>query len=407
MVFAAFFWVFFQRMGLAVIAPELESSFELSAVELGLLGSAYFYPYALMQLPVGILVDAAGARRILTAFIGITGAGSLLFALALDFEQALAGRMLVGFGAAAVWLASQRLFVNWYHPRRFATVNGLMNAVGNLGGLVGSLPLALAAAIVGWREIFALVAAMLLGLAALCLAIVRDQPVGPPLGEAGKGRLRGNQGPRLPIRQGLRLVGSKGQLWLLAAAMLPFVGTRFGFQSLWGGPYLTDVQRMDAAEVGTLLMVMSLSVVVAGPAIGYLSDRVFTSRKTFSVVGFSLYTLCWVPLAFATDRIPTALLYLLVIGLGSFSCFWITVFVQAKELYPVALMGTALAVVNFTSALGGATYQQAMGVVIGFFEKTGVGYPAVAYSAAFGFCLASAAVATTLVALSKEAEPGG
>lgn len=405
-LFVSFFWVYFQRMGLPVVIPQLEATFGLSAVALGLLGAAYFYPYALMQIPVGVLVDALGARWILTLFVGAAGVGSLLFAWAGSFEEALAGRLLVGIGASAVWLAAQRLFVCWYHPRQFATINGLMNAVGNLGGLTASMPLAVVAAALGWRPAFALVGGILLSMAALCVVVVRDQPHGgaprPPQ-KAGSA-----VGRALPsITGNLRLVLCNREIWLLSAAMLPFVGTRFGFQSLWGGPYMTDVHGLDSAEVGLLLMVMSLAVALSGPIVGYLSDKVFTSRKRFSVLGFSLYTVVWVPLAFATDSVPVPVLYLLVIGMGCGSSFWLTVFAQTKEMYPVALAGTALAVVNFSSTLGGAVYQQAMGVVIGLFEKTGGGYSVSAYSAAFLFCLVSAALSTALVSISKESRQVG
>ena len=176
LMFLAFFWVYFQRMGMAVIASDLEASFGLSAAALGLLGAAYFYPYALSQLPVGMLVDRVGARRVLPILVAVAGLGSLLFAMSGDFGLAVGGRLLVGIGAGAVWLSAQRLFVNWYHPRQFATLNGLMNAVGNLGGIAGQLPLALAAATIGWRSVFAGAGVLGLGIALLCVAVVRDRP---------------------------------------------------------------------------------------------------------------------------------------------------------------------------------------------------------------------------------------
>ena len=401
LMFLAFFWVYFQRMGMAVIASDLEASFGLSAAALGLLGAAYFYPYALSQLPVGMLVDRVGARRVLPILVAVAGLGSLLFALSGNFGLAVGGRLLVGIGAGAVWLSAQRLFVNWYHPRQFATLNGLMNAVGNLGGIAGQLPLALAAATIGWRSVFAGAGVLGLGIALLCVAVVRDRPRSVDAGAVAAEKPVVSP-PKPSVRRDLRSVAASRDLWLLAAALLPYVGSRFGFQSLWGGPFFTDVYHLSPSEVGTLLMLMSLALAISSITMGYLSDRVFKSRKWLSVVGMALYTLCWIPLTFGTSQIPQPALYLLVIALGALSSFWIPLYAQAKELFPSAVAGTALAVVNLFSTFGGAFYQQIMGVAIGLFPTTGHGYSTSAYSAAFGVCLAGVVVATGLVVASKE-----
>jgi sugar phosphate permease len=401
LMFVAFFWVYFQRMGMAVIAADLEASFGLSAAALGLLGAAYFYPYALIQLPVGVLVDRIGSRWILTLFVAVAGAGSLLFAVAGDFGLAVVGRLLVGVGVGAVWLSAQRLFVNWYHPRQFATLNGLMNAVGNLGGIAGQLPLAVVAAAIGWQTVFAGAGVVGLGLALLCLLLVIDRPPAEALSADERAR-PAVAVPKPSVRRDLRSVLGSRDLWLLAVALLPYVGSRFGFQSLWGGPFFADVHHLSTSETGTLLMLMSLSLSVASVTMGYLSDRVFSSRKRLSVVGMCLYCLCWVPLTFAPAQLSMPMLYLLVIALGVLSSFWIPIYAQAKELFSPAVAGTALAVVNLFSTFGGAAYQQIMGVVIGLFPSSGGGYSATAYSAAFGVCLAGVALSTLLVALSRE-----
>jgi sugar phosphate permease len=200
----------------------------------------------------------------------------------------------------------------------------------------------------------------------------------------------------------MRAVASEGHLWPLALGLLPYVGTRFGFQSLWGGPYFADIYHLSAEEIGTLMMIMSLSVVLFSPVAGFLSDRVFASRKWFAVGGLILNTLCWLPLTFAAGGIPVLAFYPLVIALGALSCMWIPVYAQAKELHSAAVAGTVLAVLQFATSFGGAVYQQLLGVVIGFYPKAPTGYPLEAYSAAFAVCLASCAFATVLIATSKE-----
>ena len=388
------------RMGLAVIAPELEAAFQLSAVALGLLGAAYFYPYSVMQIPVGILVDAIGPRTVLVVFVAIGALGSTLFGMGGSYELALLGRFMVGLGVAAIYLSAQRLFINWFDPRQFATLSGFLNAAGNLGGIFASLPLVALSVAFGWQHVFVVAGGIMLGVAVLSAVAIKDCP-SEQEGRYSEPR-RGSEA-WAAVRQGAGIVASKGYVWPLAAGLLPFVGTRFAFQGLWGGPYLTEIYRLSAEEVGTLMMLMSLSVVVSSPVSGYLSDRVFRSRKWFAVGGMAANALCWVPLAFATDRLPVSSFYIIVILLGAFSTMWLPVYAQAKELHSPAVAGTVLAILQFATSFGGAVYQQLLGIVIGFFEKTPAGYPVAAYSAAFGFCLASAVFAALMILVSKEA----
>jgi len=399
-VFFAFPLTFFHRMGMAVIAGDLEGAFTLSASALGLLGAAYFYPYALMQIPVGVMVDTIGARRVLTVGFGVASVGALLFALAFSFEQALAGRLLIGLGSAAVFLTAQRIFINWYPPRQFALMGGLLNTAGNFGGLMAAMPLAMAATAFGWREVFLGVAASMIAVTLFGLLVLRDRP---PEGWQRKGRHQ--TAPQPSLRETLALVVKARQAWLIAAGLLPIFGTRFAINGLWGGPFLTDVYGLDPAQVGAILMSMTLAAALGGPVVGYLSDRVVRSRKRLVVAGSLGFTLCLVPMVVATDAIPLPGLYLLMIALGLLFSIWLPAFAQTKDLYPAALATTVLSVVNFAATLGGALYQQLLGVIIGLFEKTASGYPPDAYRAAFGFCLATTAISTALMALSRE-KPG-
>lgn len=387
-------------MGLAVITPELESAFQISAVALGLLGAAYFYPYSLIQIPLGVLIDAFGPRIVLGSFMAIAACGSILFGMGGSFELALLGRLMVGFGAGSVFISAQRLFINWFHPRQFATLSGFLNAAGNIGGICASLPLVALSALFTWQGVFASVGLIFLAVSALAFVALRDSPYERPAMQDPRGNPR--RGSWQNVKDGARVVASQGDLWPLAVGLLPFVGPRFGFQSLWGGPYLTEIYHLSPEEIGTLMMLMSLSVVVFSPITGYLSDRVFRSRKWFAVGGMALNALCWVPFALTADRIPVPAFYVLVILLGALSCMWLPVYAQAKELHTAAVAGTVLAILQFTTSFGGAVYQQLLGVVIGFFPRTPAGYPVAAYAAAFGVCLASSAIAAIMVAISRE-----
>ncbi len=135
MLLLTYIFVYFDRVAPAVIAPELMKEFSLTATSLGILSSMYFYPYAAMQIPAGIMSDRLGPRIAVTIFFMIAAAGTALFGLAHSFGVIIAGRFLMGVGVAVVWIPCMRILANWFRPKEFATLTGVMLTVGNAGAV--------------------------------------------------------------------------------------------------------------------------------------------------------------------------------------------------------------------------------------------------------------------------------
>jgi len=152
---ASFVLSFVHRTAPAAIAGELTQAFSISATVLGTLAATYFYVYTLLQIPVGVLADTLGPRRILTAGSTIAAAGSLLFALAPAWEIAAAGRTLVGIGVSVAFIAVLKISAVWFPPERFATLAGVTMFAGNLGAVAAGAPLAWAVSLTSWRVVFA------------------------------------------------------------------------------------------------------------------------------------------------------------------------------------------------------------------------------------------------------------
>ena len=129
---AAFVLAFFHRVAPGAIAADLRSTFGASATTLGFIAAFYFYPYAAMQLPSGLLADSIGPRRLFTAGSLVAGAGSLLFAYAPSVGWLLAGRALVGLGVAVAFVSVLKLIASWYSEREFGTWVGVLQMLGNL-----------------------------------------------------------------------------------------------------------------------------------------------------------------------------------------------------------------------------------------------------------------------------------
>ncbi len=175
-VLASFVLSFFHRTAPAAIASELTRAFAISGTVLGTLAATYFYVYTVLQVPVGVLADTLGPRRLLAAGSVVAGLGSLLFALAPTWEIAAAGRTLVGIGVSVAFIAILKITAVWFPANRFATLNGVTMLAGNLGAVIAGAPLAWVVGWASWRAVFVGLAALSLALGVATWIIVRDRP---------------------------------------------------------------------------------------------------------------------------------------------------------------------------------------------------------------------------------------
>ena len=171
-----YIFVYFDRVAPAVVAPELMKEFGLTATSLGILSSMYFYPYAAMQIPSGILSDYLGPRFSVGTFFVIAAIGTALFGLAHSFGTIIFGRFLMGVGVAVVWIPCMRILANWFRPNEFSTLTGVMLTWGNAGAILASAPLAFLVGLVGWRYSFFWLGAFMVILAILNFIILRNKP---------------------------------------------------------------------------------------------------------------------------------------------------------------------------------------------------------------------------------------
>ena len=136
-----YFFVYFHRVSPAIMAKSLMNEFTIGAGALGALGAAYFYPYAIAQLPSGILSDTWGARKTAGIFVLVAAVGALVSGLATNFNMVVIGRVLIGFGVGFVYIPIMRILADWYRVHEFASLTGVLLAVGNIGALSAAAPL--------------------------------------------------------------------------------------------------------------------------------------------------------------------------------------------------------------------------------------------------------------------------
>jgi len=405
---AAQILVIFHRSSIAVMAQDLSEAFSIDAPALGILGSMYFYPYALMQLPAGILADVVGPRKLASSFFALAGAGALIFSLAPDFSSLILSRLLIGLGLSCIYVPTLKVIANWFRQDEFGTLSGLLVSLGNIGGVIAATPLAVLVMSYGWRYTIRGIGIITLILAGLIYLIVRNAPperadlVPGPM-PAGSGSAHPTNSILLAAVSGMRTVAANRKFWPLAFRAFVFYGAIMSFTGLWGGPYLMQAAGLNTMQIGNLLILFAVGSIIAAPAGGYLSDKVFRSRRGPTLVATLLCAACWVPLAAAPDRLGLGLLTALFFTLGLAGGLGAIGFAQVKEMYPADLAGTVSGVYNFFVMLGGAVFQIVFGLIIrSFAPLPGGTYPPAAFGAGFRFLFVSLVVGTLAVLLSRE-----
>ncbi|MBU0986661.1 MAG: MFS transporter, partial [Proteobacteria bacterium] len=172
----AYLFVYFHRLSLSVVANDLIGDFQTTASTMGFLGSIYFYCYAVMQFPAGLLSDSLGPRKSVTFFLVIASVGSIIFGFAPTIKIAVIGRVMVGLGVSMVFIPTMKILSQWFRAREFAFMSGILNAMGGVGVLAATWLLALMTLTFGWRLSFELIGVCTFIIVALVWLIVRDRP---------------------------------------------------------------------------------------------------------------------------------------------------------------------------------------------------------------------------------------
>ena len=333
----AFAFVYFHRLCPAVVAVDLQKAFGASGGVMGLLASAYFYPYAVMQFPAGLLSDSIGPRKTVTVFLTIAGVGSLLFGFASGIGTAIAARVMVGVGVSMVFIPAMKVFSQWFRISEFAFVTAILNVMGGVGALSAATPLAFIAGWLGWRAGFEIIGIGTLIMAVLVWVLVRDRPQDkgwPSIAEIDYGGpANGTPLVGLSLWQGARTVITEKYFWPLAVWFFFDCGIFFGFGALWAGPYLMQVYGLSRAEVGSMLSMIAVALIVASPIISALSDKVLYSRKKMMIITSAILVGEFLLLSIFPSGLSKLSLYVAIFIMAACSAAIVVIaFTTAKEL---------------------------------------------------------------------------
>lgn len=365
---AAFYlYGFFQRVTPASLAGDLMRDFGLTAAGLGNLAAFYFYAYAAIQIPTGVMVDRFGPTRLFLAGSVLAGLGALLFGLAQSTLVAGLGRALIGAAHGIAWVSMLKLVAHWFPASRFGLMSGMSLAVGTLGAVLAGPPLRLLADAFGWRLVIAISGGFALILAVAIWRLMRDDPLdrrymthAPPNAHAAV--RRASQAGHTPILHSIAEVFRYRNTWLLFAVNSGVCGGFLTFTGLWGVPLFVQHHGLSVAQAALITSMMLVLFALGGPLTGTLSDRLKRRKRPFAIgagaTAFGFAALAAMPGASLTLLVP--LLALASLGAGSMAIS----FGYAKESVPLPLQGTVTGVVNAGVMVGTLTMMPLIGALL-------------------------------------------
>ena len=361
----------FLRNSVGVIAPDLAREIGLSAGEIGLLSSAFFFSFAAAQIPLGIALDRYGPKRCMLVCATIAFVGTVVFAVAASPSGLIAARVLMGLGSSCYLMAPLALYARRFPPERFTALAGIQIGIGTVGTLLVTAPLAFATATIGWRMTFMAVAGVVIVGAILVMLVVEEKAADRAQHpETFAESLSG-------VAEVVRMRG----FWPLFLMNVVAYSSYVMIVGLWGGPYLTHVYGYGLVTRGELLMFPALSQ-IAGVVIWGQMQRLTGNYKPLVLAG-SLMTAAAVALLAALGKPDPLVLGIWLALFGFFPGFLPVLISHGRSILPPRLVGRGMTLFNIGSMGGTFVAQLASGALIDLFPAQAGVYPLAAYQAVF------------------------
>lgn len=358
----------------ALIAAPLTADFSLGPGQLGLLTSAYFFTFAAAQIPIGIMLDRFGPRRVQGVLLLVAAGGAALFGQSTQFASLLVGRGLIGLGVAAALTAGLKATVLWFPSDKVPLVNGWMVMLGALGAITATTPAEWFLARGGWRELFDWLSVATLVAAVAIYVIVP---------EARPARAMSMVSPLA----GLKRVYTDPRFWRLAPLSATTIGTAWSFQGLWAAPWMSDVEGLGRAALVEHLFAMAVALAVGAVLLGFFTSRLrqrnVAPQSLFSFVA-ALFIMAQAALILRWP-LSSYLLWCFVAAVGAAT---VLSYAAVAKYFPKEMAGRANAALNVFHIGGAFVLQDLTGAIIGCWPVQGAHHPTIAYQIAFGAGLA-------------------
>ncbi len=384
-----YFLSYLYRVVNSIIAGDLSTDLNLNATELGFLTSAYLITFAVIQLPLGVLLDKYGPRRIEAFLLLFAALGAAIFATATSFNMLVIGRALIGLGVSACLMAAFKSFVQWFPADRLPLANGLHMTAGGLGVLFASSPTAWLLETLVWRDLFWILAIATLLVAIIIFFAVPDKPL-----PAEQVDLTSHIG-------GIFHIFSDRYFWRIIPVAVSTQAAALALIGLWTGPWFRDIAGFNETEVASSLLLIAVSMIIGYVVIGniayYFSKRGINSM-TVALVGMTAFILTQVILAFHPVYFARSIWMLF----GFFSTSSILTYAALSQRFSSHYAGRANTALNFLVFVVGFFTQWGIGAVIDAFPSENVGsYASEGYQHVFIYLIVVQAICLGWYALNR------
>ena len=343
-----FGYAFVQRVSPSVMTSELMSDFAVGGAALGSLSAFYFYAYASIQLPVGMLTDHFGPRKLMSFAAALCALASIGFAFSDSVLTASLGRALIGGTVAFGFVGTLAIAGYWFKPAQYALLAGLLQTVGMSGAIFGQAPLRQMVESLGWRG-----TVLVLALVALVIAILLFWLV--PLRSSEQKQHSTQRG----ITRGLKAVTTNLQTWICSIIGFGMASTMLAFGGLWGVPWLNNVHGYTTTEAAAVTSMLFVGWAIFSPLCGWASDRM--GRRNIILLAGSITALAALTSLIFYTPVNTALLMMLIFIIGASGSAMTVCFGSVKELNDANYSSTSLGLMNMCIVGSGAVMQPLIG----------------------------------------------
>lgn len=345
------------------MVPELSESFAIGSAMLSSLSAAYFFAYALAQVPVGILIDRYNTRTLLALACCAIALSSIAFAYSESYILASYCRIIIGLGSAFAFVGCLKLAADWFPANKFAFIVGLTNLLGVMGAIIGGTPLAYAVEVFGWRNI--MYGSGIIGLIITLLLLQVLPKTKNRIHNHNKNVVKTNKQPKL-LDNFLIVIENK-QTWLIAIFASCMVAPIVSYSELWGVTYLTNVYALSRPLAANITTLTFIGIAIGGPTIGWLSDH-WQKRTNFMFIGM-LGAVLSISLILFGPILPLWLVYILHVSFGVFTSSMLLCFTLNSEAASAKIRATTIAFTNCIIMLAGAGLQTVSGYLLAYTDS--------------------------------------
>ena len=370
-----YFLSYLYRSTNAVLAPYLSNDLNLNAEQLGLITSAYFLTFGLFQLPLGVLLDKYGARKVQSILFLIAAVGAILFSLGNDVWSLVTARGLIGLGVSGALMAAFKAFAVWYPKERLPLLIGLFMSAGGMGAIVASTPLEMALQITDWRGVYLFIGIVTIFVGVLIFFIVPEKQENNYNEKA------------LPVLKVLKHIYTSYAFWRIGPLSGIAGGTGLAILGLWAGPWLSDIGKFNKNEIANILFISTIMMTIGTTSLGIITDylRKFNISPV-GVMGGALFVFI-IPLTIITFGImPKAIWPWVILSITSLAAT--LAYAGLSQHFPTSYAARASTAINLICFLMAFIAQYAIGFIMQLVEPgKQSGYSIKAYQAGFGLFL--------------------